>query len=86
MSDLEQKEFLRASELVALGIVGSKGTLYRWISELGFPKPIRLTPAKPSTEPPGIIGDKSRSKGGGTSVFRRSDIAAWLAEREEAVT
>ena len=80
MSDVE-KQLLRASDLVAMGIVGSKATLYRWCALGLFPKPVRLTPAKPPTGPPGI-GDNSKRKGGGTSVFRKADIDAWLAERE----
>jgi predicted DNA-binding transcriptional regulator AlpA len=38
------KLLLKPSELVALGIVPSKGTLWRWIADGRFPKPIVLGP------------------------------------------
>ena len=70
MSDVVEKQFLRASEVVGLGLCGSIPSLYRWISEGNFPKPIKLMEGGP--------------RGGGTSVFRKADIDAWLAEREAA--
>ena len=43
MADPE-KLFLRAAELLKLGIVPSKPTLWRWVSLGEFPQPIKLGP------------------------------------------
>jgi prophage regulatory protein len=39
-----EKLYLRPAEVLALGIAPSKPTLWRWISEGKFPKPIALGP------------------------------------------
>jgi prophage regulatory protein len=39
-----EKLFVRAREIVSAGIVPSKATLWRWVEEGRFPKPITLGP------------------------------------------
>jgi len=42
--------YLRRRELIRRGIVPSTTTLYRWMDELGFPRPVYLGPRTPAWE------------------------------------
>jgi prophage regulatory protein len=39
----DMKRLYRFGDLVRLGIVSNRSTLYRWIREERFPRPVRLT-------------------------------------------
>jgi prophage regulatory protein len=65
--EVEGERLLRLPAMKEKIGVGATSTIYAWISEGRFPKPVRLS--------------GSPGQGGGAVAWRESELEAWIAER-----